>query len=135
MPHRAQTEPSPKSLIDKLGVKEGHSVMVVSVRDAGFRAQLRGRRATIATNKGSELDMVFYSADRRPRLGRLRALRGAIKQNGSVWVVFPKGSSTIKLTDVILAAKQAGLVDTKVVSFSPTLTALKLVIPLAQRGK
>jgi len=34
---------------------------------------------------------------------------------------------------VIAAAKEAGLVDVKVVRFSDTHTALKLVIPVARR--
>jgi hypothetical protein len=44
-----------------------------------------------------------------------------------------KPEAKIKDVDVIAAAKAAGLVDNKVVSFSETHTALRLVIPVDQR--
>jgi len=40
----------------------------------------------------------------------------------------------VKDTDVFAAAKQVGLVDNKVVAFSATLTAERLVIPLKDRA-
>jgi hypothetical protein len=47
--------------------------------------------------------------------------------------VWPRGLPDLKVLEVIAAAKAAGLVDTKVVRFSETDTALKLVIPVALR--
>jgi hypothetical protein len=89
----------------------------------------------------ADADIIFYEADRLDDLGRLPELRTAIKPNGAVWVVSPKGKSMLEMpeaervrdVDVMAAAREAGLVDTKVVSFSPTHTALKLAIPKAQR--
>jgi hypothetical protein len=43
-------------------------------------------------------------------------------------------AATLRDVDVIEAAKAVGLVDNKVVSFSPTHTALRLVIPVARRA-
>jgi hypothetical protein len=61
-------------------------------------------------------------------------LREAIKPGGGVWVVSPKGKTAqIRDVDVMAAAREAGLVDNKVVGFSATHTALKLVIPKANR--
>jgi hypothetical protein len=49
-------------------------------------------------------------------------------------VVSRKGrEATLRDVDVIEATRSAGLVDNKVVSFSPTHTALRLVIPRALR--
>jgi hypothetical protein len=49
-------------------------------------------------------------------------------------VVSRKGkAATLRDIDVIDAAKSVGLVDNKVASFSPTHTALRLVIPVALR--
>ena len=57
-----------------------------------------------------------------------------MKPNGAIWVVAPKGKGApLKDTEIMAAARSAGLVDTKVVSFSDSQTALKLVIPLAER--
>jgi hypothetical protein len=55
--------------------------------------------------------------------------------------VSPKGKSMLEVpepervrdVDVMAAAREAGLVDNKVVAFSATRTALKLVIPKSQR--
>jgi hypothetical protein len=49
--------------------------------------------------------------------------------------VWPKGRPEFREDDVRRAALGAGLVDVKVVAFSAALSALKLVIPVAQRGR
>jgi hypothetical protein len=54
-------------------------------------------------------------------------------RDGAIWVIRPKGVKTITEADVMTAGKAAGLVDTKVVRFSDSHTAEKLVIPLARR--
>jgi hypothetical protein len=67
-------------------------------------------------------------------LVRLGELREAIKPAGGIWVVSPKGKGAVlKDVEVMAAAREAGLVDNKVVSFSDTHTALRLVIPKALR--
>jgi hypothetical protein len=51
-----------------------------------------------------------------------------------VWVVSPKGKGIeVRDVDVMAAGRDAGLVDNKVASFSATHTALRLVIPKADR--
>jgi hypothetical protein len=50
-----------------------------------------------------------------------------------VWVVWRKGVPDLKEDHVRAAARTSGLVDVKVVAFSPTHSALKLVIPKATR--
>jgi hypothetical protein len=126
---------SPRGLLDKLGVKPGMKVAVLGVEDDDFLLQLTGRVGELAQGEGvNDADFVFYEADAVEDLARLRALRGAIKPAGGVWVVSPKGKTAqIKDVDVMAAAREAGLVDTKVVGFSATHTALKLVIPKADR--
>jgi hypothetical protein len=51
-----------------------------------------------------------------------------------VWVIRPKGRPDISERAVMAAGKAAGLVDVKVVSFSPTHTAEKFVIPVKARA-
>lgn len=126
---------NPRGLLDKLGVKPGMTVAVLGVADADFMSQLRDRVGEPACNEPlSGADLVFYEVDRTEDLARLKTLRQAIRPAGGVWVVSPKGKAAeIKDTDVMSAARLAGLVDTKVVGFSETHTALKLVIPKADR--
>ena len=56
-----------------------------------------------------------------------------LKANGALWVIRPKGRPEIPESAVMAAGKAAGLVDVKVVSFSPTHTAEKFVIPISKR--
>ncbi|MEK7312271.1 MAG: DUF3052 family protein, partial [Chloroflexota bacterium] len=65
---------------------------------------------------------------------KLKSLKGYLRKDGAIWVVSLKGKQAkIRDVQVIAAAKAAGLVDNKVVSFSETHTALRLVIPVALR--
>jgi hypothetical protein len=63
----------------------------------------------------------------------LEALKDAIKPNGAVWVVWPKGQKVFREDDARNAGPAAGLVDVKVASFSDALSALKMVIPVKDR--
>src|SRR5205823_5147140 len=65
--------------------------------------------------------------------GRLSKLRASLKSNGALWVIRPKGRPEISERAVMAAGKAAGLVDVKVVSYSPTHTAEKFVIPVKAR--
>ena len=133
--------------MDKLGVKPNSKVTVLGIKDEIFWKQLQDRATDIATGrlrKGS--DLIFFSAESQEDLNKLARLKNYLKSNGAIWVVSLKGKpqatrrasawgkrARIKDVDVIAAAINAGLVDNKVVSFSETHTALKLVIPLARR--
>jgi len=82
------------------------------------------------------LILLAGAADTPEELAPLADLAGRIRQNGAIWVVSRKGkSATIRDVQVIEAARSARLVDNKVVSFSPTHTALRLVIPRALRSR
>jgi hypothetical protein len=125
---------NPRGLLDKLGVKAGAQVTVLGVEDSGFLEQLRSRTGAESNGSPADADFIFYEADSVDDLHSLSKLAASIKRNGCIWVVSPKGKgAAIKDVDVMAAAREAGLVDTKVVSFSDTHTALKLVIPVAKR--
>ena len=125
---------SPKSLLDKLGVKSDSKVSVVGVKDDGFLKDLRARGADVSVGRlRRSSDMVFLAADEPRDLKRLERVEPYIKRDGAVWVISPKGKPEIRDVVVIKAGVAAGLVDTKVVRFSDSHTALKFVIPVARR--
>src|SRR5512142_2290549 len=126
---------STRSLMDKLGVKPLSRVSVLGVDDQAFWQQLIARGAdAIIGRPRIESDLIFFAADSLEALQILDRLKDYLTPNGAIWVVSLKGKAAkIKDTDVISAAKRSGLVDNKVVSFSETHTALRLVIPLANR--
>ncbi len=125
----------PRGLLDKLGVKPGARVSVIGLDDASLRAQLRERTDDVSEGRAArDSDLVFVAMQKGTDLVKLVKLRAAIKKNGAIWVVWPKGRKEFREDDVRAFGPEAGLVDVKVVSFSDTLSALKMVIPLAQRG-
>lgn len=126
---------NPPSRVDKLGVKPGASVLLLGMNDAAFEVELAERGASVQKRAGSAtVDLVFYGAAKREALDRLPRLIAAIAPAGAIWVVRRKGTPAISDADVIRAGRAAGLVDVKVVSFSETHSAEKLVIPVAKRS-
>jgi hypothetical protein len=126
--------PSPKPLVDKLGVKPGQRVSVLGVDDPSFVQQLLERGADVQVGRRRVgADLLVVGIGRREDLPRLHTHREFIAKDGAIWVVWPKGSRAVNENDVRDAALDAGLVDVKVVSFSPTHSALKLVYRLRDR--
>jgi hypothetical protein len=126
---------STRPLLDKLGVKPFQRISVIGVADDAFWAQLVERAADCVKGRlRKNSDLIFFAADSLAELQQLARLKTYVVSNGAIWVVSLKGKAAkIRDVDVICAAKAAGLVDNKVVSFSETHTALRLVIPVKHR--
>ena len=125
---------SPRTLMDKLGIKPDLRVSVLGVHDKAFWAELEARTHAITEDSvapGS--DIVVVELDRRAELPRLTPLKAKIVRNGAIWVFWPKGRKEVGEDDVRNFAKRIGLVDVKVASVSEVLSGLKLVIPVSQR--
>ena len=105
--------------------------------DRNFWRELAARTEHVQEQAtGSDADIMFLQCETRDDLRQLAPLQRHIKRNGAIWVVRPKGlgkDAAITEGDVMNLAKTYGLVDVKVVNFSPTHTAEKLVIPLRLR--
>jgi len=125
----------PKSVLDKLGVTEDSRVSVDGVMDQMFLDQLKAKTDNVSVKDlQKESDFIFYAADSKKELSKLKSLKQYLKNNGALWIVSLKGKNArVKDTEVMAAGKKAGLVDTKVVGFSATHTALKFVIPVGSR--
>jgi hypothetical protein len=124
-------------LLDKLGLRPGMRVAIIDVDDADIRP-LIAERTTELTEGWPEpdTDLVLLGADTTDALAPLEALATRIRPNGAIWVVSRKGSArTVRDVEVIDAARDAGLVDNKIASFSTTHTAMRLVIPVARRPR
>jgi hypothetical protein len=124
---------TPRSRLDKLGVKPGSRVAVLGVPDPAFLDELRGRGAVVSGRAPKDADLVFVGMSRPSDLPKLERLRLSIKKNGAIWVIWPKGVRGFREDDIRAAGPQVGLVDVKVVSFSEVLSGLKMVIPVALR--
>ncbi|HEX6548363.1 MAG TPA: hypothetical protein VF134_06455 [Candidatus Dormibacteraeota bacterium] len=130
---------SDRPLADKLGLKPGQRVRLIDLDERWFAALLAERG--VKTGGRPPYDMVFFRVDDPAALGRLGELRELIAPAGAIWVLRIKGAGGVRPathvrdTDIIEAAKGASLVDNKIASFSETLSAMRLVIPLALRPR
>jgi hypothetical protein len=126
MPEAVSTRP----LLDKLGVAPGARVAIVGLDQPWFLALLGERTHDVTIGRPEpDTDLVFLAADATLDLEPLADLRRFIRPAGAIWVVSRKGrAATLRDVDVIQAAIAAGIVDNKVVAFSETHTALRLVI-------
>jgi hypothetical protein len=122
---------NPKSLLEKLGVKQGDRVVLHGAFDRGFRESLKKHGAKI----GRKVDApwIFLGAEAQGELASVKKLAKDLQGTAALWVVYPKGQKAIAESDVRGAGLKAGLVDVKVASFSATHTALKFVIPRTNR--
>ena len=130
---------SGKPLVEKLGIKPGHLVLI--------RNAPRGYASTLgdlppgafryATGKGPfDLIQVFVSAESELRAA-IRAARVVMKRDGMVWISWPKKSSGRKTdvdeNDVRRAGLALDLVDVKICAVDDVWSGLKFVIPVKLR--
>ena len=117
---------NPRTLADKLGVKDGQRVRLVGAVDAGLVGA--GRRVA-----DGEADVVFLAAETPAALEQIASLRDQIARDGAIWVIRPKGGDDLTEAMVIAAGRGAGMHDIKIARISATLTGMKFVIPVEQR--
>jgi predicted O-methyltransferase YrrM len=126
-------------LLDKLGVRPDMRIAIVGEvdEDGAFMKLLADRTRNVTLGEpATEIDLVFLAADSSAELEALARLRPRIPPNGAIWVVSRKGrAATLRDVDVMAAGRANDLVDNKVVSFSESRTSLRLVIPVALRGR
>ncbi len=123
---------NPKTVIEKLGIKPGCRVILQNIHDEKFLNDLRAV-AECSQRTGKNSNVIFYGAENLAALKKVSALRAALAPAGALWIVYPKGRTEIREVDVLHAGRAAKLTDVKVVGFSATHTALKFVIPVADR--
>jgi hypothetical protein len=119
---------NPKSVLEKLGVKPGQAVSLIGSFTADFLADLKKHGAQGTTDKPSkDCPWIFFAPNENQELRRLPSIAKQIKGATALWIVYPKGQKSITESAVRSAGLATGLVDVKVVSCSPVLTALKFV--------
>jgi hypothetical protein len=131
----AQKIRHPPSRLEKIGAKPEWKASAIGVEDQSFLDELEHAIAELTVGRVvRNADAIFFGATNASNLARLARLKTLLKPNGALWVIRPKGRPEISERAVMAAGKAAGLVDVKVVAFSPTHTAEKFVIPVSQRG-
>ncbi|MEO7091932.1 MAG: DUF3052 domain-containing protein [Polyangiales bacterium] len=128
---------TPRSLLDKLGVKDGMRVAVRGVDDASFLAELRARDLDLTEGRPQrDSHLVFFGVSSVRDLSSLDTLVPSLRPDGAIWVIRMKGKDApVSEMASMAAGRTAGLVDVKVAKFSETHTAEKYVVPVAKRAK
>jgi hypothetical protein len=131
---------SGKSLVDKLGIKPGHSVLILEA-PKGYGKTLgplpKGVTIPKAPKPGTDFIHLFTTrrADLEKRFGTLQK---ALAPAGMLWVSWPKKAAGVPtdLTENVVreVALARGLVDVKVCAVDETWSGLKLVRRLKDRG-
>ncbi len=125
---------TPKSLVEKLGVKPGSRVATVGITDDAFVEDLRRAGAIVTSRPGATpLDLIVFAVNVEKDLARFESLQRSLAPDGALWSIRPKGRAEVSESIVMAAGKAAGLVDVKVARFSDTHTAEKFVRPKSRR--
>src|SRR5439155_15240754 len=88
-------QPSPRPLLDKLGVKPGHRIALIGRFDADFVEQLRARGASVSRRAVRDADHIYLKAEAAADLRKIVGLKKSLRKGGSLWVIRPKGVKTI----------------------------------------
>jgi hypothetical protein len=124
----------PKSRVEKLGVQASARVSLVGDFAEDFLEELAELECVLKTSGAfDEAEWIFVLVESAKDLPAVVKLAKRMEGSVGLWVVYPKGRKDITEVAVISAGRKAGLKDVKVVRFSATHTALKFVIPLADR--
>jgi Protein of unknown function (DUF3052). len=128
-------------LVKKLGFKPGFKVRIVHPPEY-FTTLLEElpKDVEFENNSKHPKDLILLFVQKKDDLIKsIYSLRKELKQNGMLWVSWPKKASgiicDITEDDIRNIAIQNGLVDIKVCAIDDTWSGLKLVIPVKSRIK
>jgi len=122
----------------KLGLKEGQVVKLIAQPEHYFGLFTDFPEVRISKNTKPGKDFIHFFATKLGEIEKkIPALKSELKQDGMIWVSWPKKSSKIP-TDIDenairRIALENGLVDIKVCAIDETWSRLKLVIPVKDR--
>ena len=124
----------------KLGVKEGHRVLVQ--RPGAFELTGLPARARVITrrSKGSTYNVILaFCKDRRALDALLLSSLDVLPADGSLWLCWPKKSSgvvtDISEADIRAAGLAAGVVDVKICAVDETWSGLKFMVRTKDRAR
>ncbi len=129
-----------RSMVEKLGIKPGMRVRTLGSVPGDLLDQVREVEDVEIVDADHEepahvvLFALLEQSDAKPALARLR--KGIVPE-GAIWVLTRKKgqSNHIRQESLIPLGKAVGLVDNKVAGVDDETSAIRFVIPLAQREK
>ncbi len=124
---------NPRTLADKLGVGEGHTVRILNIDDSELMNSLESKKTKVLSNSNGRCDMVMLGVERASELRQIGDLSQRLRPRGAIWVVLPKSVRTVTKANVFAAAREAGMKQVEVLDFSENRAAYKIVRPEAAK--
>jgi bifunctional DNA-binding transcriptional regulator/antitoxin component of YhaV-PrlF toxin-antitoxin module len=130
---------SGKPIAQKLGIRKGDVLVFLNAPD--YYHSILGKlpdKVILARGPGWQLDFIQLFATERASLEKeLHRSKARLKQDGMIWVSWPKSSSRLRtdLSDGVVreVGLKNGLVDVKVCAVDDSWSALKFVRRLKDR--
>lgn len=125
----------PRTRAQKLGLKVGIRVCLLGPAESGVLREVEEITGTAPSRRlVKSADLVLLFAEEVPDLMRLARVEQLLAIGGAVWVLFPKGRPDLRHEEVVAAAREAGLSQSKSIAFSERLSGLRLSRP-AKKSK
>lgn len=127
---------SPRTRLQKLGIKPETRLLALSLQDASAMAELGAALDSAPATKpkaNAVYDVILLAVREVAKLDQLHKLvpllvtGDELKPPGALWVLWPKGRKDLRHEEVVEAAKAVGLSQTKSAAFNDELTGLRLV--------
>ena len=123
-----------RGILDKLGVQPGHAVAFAHEAqeiDPNLSQSILERTGRFPATKDEVFDIVLAVIDETTdAVEVLKKWRGHLTPSGGIWLLTAKRGQPgyVDQRELIVAGQQAGVVDNKVCSVTPTLSAIRFVI-------
>ena len=126
-----------RDVLDKLGIAEGMRVRIVGAIPDELLPRLRERAGDglVGDDDSEPVNVILYRVEDAGIRAAFARLRQAITPEGAIWALTAKRGQPgyIQQERLIPLGKAAGLVDNKSCSVDEVTSAIRFVIPLAQR--
>jgi Protein of unknown function (DUF3052) len=123
-----------RSVLDKLGIQPGQVVAFAPAAreiDPDLYQSIIERTGRSPATEDEALDIVLAVIDETTNVVEvLKKWREHLAPNGGIWLLTTKRGqpSYVDQRELIAAGQQAGVVDNKICSISPTISAMRFVI-------
>ena len=123
-----------RDVVDKLNIRPGYAVAFAYEAgeiDVALRERIVDRAGRAPALEDEAIDVVLVSTDAATNfIEVLKRWRLRLKPNGGIWLLTPKRGQPgyVDQRELIAAGLQAGVVDNKTCSVSPTTSAMRFVI-------
>jgi len=123
-----------RDVVDKLAIRPGYAIVFALEAgeiDPALRQRILERAGRAAAAEDEAVDVVLASVDdTTDAIEVLQRWRARLKPAGGIWLLTTKRGQPgyVDQRELIAAGLQAGVVDNKVCSVSPTVSAMRFVI-------